>query len=51
LLKAFCELTVFMTYCSSLTLPAFPLGAFAVEKLAFRNAITDAVSQDPLNSV
>ncbi|KAM0903472.1 hypothetical protein ACQ4PT_018682 [Festuca glaucescens] len=27
-----------------LTLPAFPLGAFAVEKLAFRNAITDAVS-------
>jgi len=40
-----------MITCSSLTLPAFPLGAFAVEKLAFRNVITDAVSQDPLNYV
>jgi diacylglycerol O-acyltransferase-1 len=41
---AFCELIVFTISCSSLTLPAFPLGAFAVEKLAFRNVITDAVA-------
>lgn len=27
-----------------LSLPAFPLGAFSVEKLAFRNVITDAVA-------
>jgi diacylglycerol O-acyltransferase-1 len=27
-----------------LSLPAFPLGAFAVEKLAFNNVITDAVA-------
>jgi len=39
------NLSAFRSFFFSLSLPVFPLGAFAVEKLAFNNIITGAVSR------